>query len=138
MSKSVGNVVYPQKVADSLGAETLRLWVAATDYSGELSISDEILKRVVEAYRRIRNTLKFLLGNIADFDFERDALPIDELLEIDRYALALTEQMQQRALGYYEKYEFHPIVRSEERRVGKERRTVRSEEQVRERNKKRR
>jgi len=110
MSKSVGNVVYPQKVADSLGAETLRLWVAATDYSGELSISDEILKRVVEAYRRIRNTLKFLLGNIADFDFERDALPIDELLEIDRYALALTEQMQQRALGYYEKYEFHPIV----------------------------
>lgn len=110
MSKSVGNVVYPQKIADSLGAEILRLWVAATDYSGELSISDEILKRVVESYRRIRNTLKFLLGNIADFNPETDAVPIDELLEIDRYALALTDQMQARALQHYEKYEFHPIV----------------------------
>ncbi|HLS21737.1 MAG TPA: isoleucine--tRNA ligase [Paenalcaligenes sp.] len=110
MSKSVGNVIYPQKVADSLGAEILRLWVAATDYSGELSISDEILKRVVESYRRIRNTLKFLLGNIADFDPATDAVPVDQLLEIDRYALALTAQMQAQALKYYDKYEFHPIV----------------------------
>jgi isoleucyl-tRNA synthetase len=68
MSKSKGNVIAPQKIADTLGAEILRLWVAATDYSGELSISDEILKRVVEAYRRIRNTLRFLLANTADFD----------------------------------------------------------------------
>ncbi|HLR30380.1 MAG TPA: isoleucine--tRNA ligase [Paenalcaligenes sp.] len=110
MSKSVGNVVYPQKIADSLGAEILRLWVAATDYSGELFISDEILKRVVESYRRIRNTLKFLLGNLADFDPQKNAVPVDDLLEIDRYALALTEQMQARALQHYEKYEFHPIV----------------------------
>ena len=110
MSKSVGNVVFPQKIADSLGAEILRLWVAATDYSGELSISDEILKRVVESYRRIRNTLKFLLGNLADFDPQTHAVPIDDLLEVDRYALALTDQMQARALQYYEKYEFHPIV----------------------------
>ncbi len=110
MSKSIGNVVYPQKIADSLGAEILRLWVAATDYSGELSISEEILKRVVESYRRIRNTLKFLLGNIADFDPQTDAVPIEELLEIDRYALALTDNMQRRALQHYEKYEFHPIV----------------------------
>ncbi|HLR81788.1 MAG TPA: isoleucine--tRNA ligase [Paenalcaligenes sp.] len=110
MSKSVGNVVYPQKIADSLGAEILRLWVAATDYSGELFISDEILKRVVESYRRIRNTLKFLLGNLADFDPQENAVPVDDLLEIDRYALALTEQMQARALQHYEKYEFHPIV----------------------------
>src|SRR5690606_10213595 len=73
MSKSVGNVVAPQKVSDSLGAEILRLWTAATDYSGELSISDEILKRVVEGYRRIRNTLKFLLGNLSDFDASRDS-----------------------------------------------------------------
>ena len=68
MSKSLGNVVAPQKVSDTLGAEILRLWVASTDFSGELAISDEILKRVVESYRRIRNTLRFLLANTADFD----------------------------------------------------------------------
>jgi isoleucyl-tRNA synthetase len=71
MSKSKGNVIAPQKVSDTLGADILRLWTAATDYSGELSISDEILKRVVEAYRRIRNTLRFLLANTADFDAAR-------------------------------------------------------------------
>lgn len=110
MSKSVGNVIVPQTIADTLGAEILRLWAAATDYSGELSISDEILKRVVEAYRRIRNTLKFLLGNIADFDIEKNAIPIDRLLEIDRYALGMTAQMQEQALAHYMSYEFHPIV----------------------------
>ncbi|MFX7829100.1 class I tRNA ligase family protein, partial [Acinetobacter baumannii] len=76
MSKSKGNVVAPQKVSDSLGAEILRLWVASTDYSGELSISDEILKRVVEAYRRIRNTLRFLLSNTSDFDPAQHAVPV--------------------------------------------------------------
>ena len=76
MSKSKGNVVAPQKVSETLGAEVLRLWVAATDYSGELSISDEILKRVVESYRRIRNTLRFLLANTSDFDAARDAVPV--------------------------------------------------------------
>ncbi len=85
MSKSKGNVVEPQKVSNTLGAEILRLWVAATDYSGELFISDEILKRVVESYRRIRNTLRFLLANTSDFDPASDAVPIDQLLEIDRY-----------------------------------------------------
>jgi isoleucyl-tRNA synthetase len=84
MSKSRGNVIAPQEVADELGADILRLWVAATDYSGELSISREILNRVVEAYRRIRNTLRFLLANLADFDPARDALPVDDWLEIDR------------------------------------------------------
>ena len=110
MSKSVGNVMVPQEIADTLGAEILRLWTAATDYSGELSISDEILKRVVEAYRRIRNTLKFLLGNIVDFDIEKDGIAIDRLLDIDRYALGMTAQMQAQALKHYEVYEFHPIV----------------------------
>ena len=82
-------MIAPQKVADTLGAEILRLWVASTDYSGELSISDEILKRVVESYRRIRNTLRFLLANIGDFDLERDMrCRSAEWLEIDRYALA--------------------------------------------------
>ncbi|ANN77388.1 isoleucine--tRNA ligase [Bordetella flabilis] len=110
MSKSVGNVIAPQKVSDSLGAEILRLWVASTDYSGELSISDEILKRVVESYRRIRNTLRFLLANLADFDAVSMTVPYGERFEIDRYALAMTAQMQQEILTHYEKYDFHPAV----------------------------
>lgn len=110
MSKSMGNVIAPQKVSDTLGADILRLWVAATDYSGELSISDEILKRVTEAYRRIRNTLRFLLSNTADFDPARDAVAIDELLEIDRYALASMKSLQSEVMAHYEKFEFHPIV----------------------------
>ncbi len=110
MSKSKGNVVSPQKVADSLGAEILRLWVAATDYSGELSISDEILKRVVEGYRRIRNTLRFLLANTADFDAARDAVPIADLLEIDRFALAQAQSMAIAVEGDYDRYEFHLVV----------------------------
>ncbi len=110
MSKSLGNTVVPQKIADSLGAEILRLWAASTDYSGELSISDEILKRVVEGYRRIRNTLKFLLGNLADFDLASDAIDMDQLLDIDRYAIAMTEAMQAEVRAHYAKYEFHPAV----------------------------
>jgi isoleucyl-tRNA synthetase len=110
MSKSMGNVIAPQKVSDTLGADILRLWVASTDYSGELSISDEILKRVVEAYRRIRNTLRFLLANISDFDAARDALPPSQWLEIDRYAVALTAQMQSAITADYLRYEFHPAM----------------------------
>ncbi|HJV85452.1 MAG TPA: isoleucine--tRNA ligase [Noviherbaspirillum sp.] len=110
MSKSKGNVVAPQKVSDTLGAEILRLWVASTDYSGELSISDEILKRVVEAYRRIRNTLRFLLANTSDFDPKTDAVPLDELVEIDRYAIARMAQLQAEILQHFEVYEFHPVV----------------------------
>ncbi|MFC5300483.1 isoleucine--tRNA ligase [Azospira restricta] len=112
MSKSKGNVIAPQKVSDTLGADILRLWVAATDYSGELSISDEILKRVVEAYRRIRNTLRFLLANTADFDAAKDMLPVAEWLEIDRYALAMTRQMQADAEADYARYEFHRVVQA--------------------------
>lgn len=110
MSKSVGNVVAPQKVSDTLGAEILRLWTASTDYSGELSISDEILKRVVEGYRRIRNTLKFLLGNLQDFDPATDMVPLDQMLEIDRYALAMTAAMQAEVVECFQRYEFHPAV----------------------------
>ncbi|WP_073104184.1 isoleucine--tRNA ligase [Pollutimonas bauzanensis] len=110
MSKSVGNVIAPQKVSDSLGAEILRLWTAATDYSGELSISDEILKRVVEGYRRIRNTLKFLLGNLQDFNAASDSVELEHMFEIDRYALAMTAAMQAETLANYKRYEFHPIV----------------------------
>src|SRR5699024_3650003 len=110
MSKSVGNVVVPQKVSDSLGAEILRLWTASTDYSGELTISDEILKRVVESYRRIRSTIKFLLGNLCDFDPAQHSLPVDELFEIDQYAMAMTEAVQTEVLEQYRTYEFHPAI----------------------------
>jgi isoleucyl-tRNA synthetase len=122
MSKSRGNVIAPQEVADELGADILRLWVAATDYSGELSISREILKRVVESYRRIRNTLRFLLANLADFELARDALPVDEWLEIDRYAWVMMHDLQMdivpsgpgagspAAPGHYGAYEFHLVA----------------------------
>ncbi|HEY9098831.1 MAG TPA: isoleucine--tRNA ligase [Thiobacillus sp.] len=110
MSKSKGNVIAPQKVMDQYGADILRLWVATTDYSGELTISDEILKRVVEGYRRIRNTLKFLLANLSDFDPQAHAQPVENWLEIDRYALAMTRQLQGELQAHYDAYEFHFIV----------------------------
>jgi isoleucyl-tRNA synthetase len=110
MSKSVGNTVAPQKVSDTLGADILRLWVAATDYTSELSISDEILKRVTESYRRIRNTLRFLLANTSDFNPKTNTVPVSELLEIDRYALADMAALQAELTAHYERYEFHPIV----------------------------
>ncbi|MFM1827602.1 MAG: hypothetical protein RLY67_983 [Pseudomonadota bacterium] len=110
MSKSMGNVIAPQKISETLGADILRLWVAATDYSGELSISDTILKRVVEAYRRLRNTLTFLLGNLGDFNPAIDRIEWDEMAELDRYAVALARQMQTEVLGLYANYSFHPAV----------------------------
>jgi isoleucyl-tRNA synthetase len=110
MSKSLGNVIAPQKVVGTLGADILRLWVASTDYSGELSISDEILKRVVESYRRIRNTLRFLLANISDFDPTRDTLPPEHWLEIDRYALATLAALQSDVIREYEQFRFHLIA----------------------------
>ena len=110
MSKSLGNGIDPVELAQKMGAEIMRLWVAATDYSGEMSIGEEILKRVVESYRRIRNTLRFLLANTSDFDVTRHAVPVDEMLEIDRYALALTAQMQAEVLESCQRYEFHPVI----------------------------
>jgi isoleucyl-tRNA synthetase len=110
MSKSLGNVVVPQEISGKLGAEIIRLWVASTDYSGDLNIDDKILARVVDAYRRIRNTLRFLLANVSDFDPVHDAVPDSQLLEIDRYALARAAQVQADILRHYEVYEFHPVV----------------------------
>jgi isoleucyl-tRNA synthetase len=110
MSKSLGNGIDPHDVANRLGAEIIRLWIASTDYSGELAISEEILKRVTESYRRIRNTLRFLLANLSDFDFAKHAQPVGEWLEIDRYAVALADELQKDILAHYEKYEFHPVV----------------------------
>ena len=110
MSKSLGNGVDPQKTSEKLGAEIIRLWVAASDYSGDIAGDDKILARVVDAYRRIRNTLRFLLANVSDFDAAQDAVPLSELLEIDRYALARAAQMQAEVLAHFEDYEFHPVV----------------------------
>ncbi|MDC7712933.1 isoleucine--tRNA ligase [Vogesella sp. LYT5W] len=111
MSKSKGNVVAPQKVNDSLGADILRLWVASTDYSGELAISDEILKRVTESYRRLRNTFRFLLANLSDFDPMEHAVPFGNMLEIDRYALLMAKEMQEKVTGeLYPRYAFHHAV----------------------------
>jgi isoleucyl-tRNA synthetase len=110
MSKSEGNVVVPQAVSGKLGAEIIRLWCASTDYSGDLAIDDKILARVVDAYRRIRNTLRFLMANVSDFDPATDAVPFEQMLEIDRYALSRAAQLQADILAHYEVYEFHPVV----------------------------
>jgi isoleucyl-tRNA synthetase len=110
MSKSLGTGLAPQKVMDTLGADVLRLWTASTDYSGELSLSEEILKRVVEAYRRIRNTLRFLLANLDDFDPKAHQLPVSQWIEIDRYALQMSERLQRQVLKDYEEFEFHFVA----------------------------
>ena len=122
MSKSLGNFIALNEVTSKLGAEIIRLWCASTDYSGDLAIDDKILARVVDAYRRIRNTLRFLLANTSDFDAATDAVPLAEMLEIDRWALARTAALQSDIVGdfdaargvfvggHYGDYEFHPVV----------------------------
>ena len=110
MSKSLGNVMAPQEISDKMGAEIVRLWVASTDYSGDLNIDDKILARVVDAYRRIRNTMRFLLANVSDFDPAKDAVADADLLEIDRFALSRAAQLQADILVHFKDYEFHPVV----------------------------
>ncbi|KAF7599818.1 MAG: isoleucine--tRNA ligase [Candidatus Dactylopiibacterium carminicum] len=112
MSKSLKNTIAPEEITDKMGAEILRLWAASTDYSGEIAASKEILARVVEVYRRVRNTLRFLLANTADFNIDTDALPVEQWLEIDRYALGLTRDLVARAETDYTKYEFHRVVQA--------------------------
>ncbi len=109
-SKSRGNVVDPNDVNAKMGAEITRLWVASTDYSGDLNIGKTILARVVDTYRRVRNTLKFLMANVSDFDPVKDAVPLADMLEIDRYALSRLAQLQTDILAHYAVYEFHPVV----------------------------
>jgi isoleucyl-tRNA synthetase len=110
MSKSAGNGVDPQETSKKLGAEIIRLWVAASDYSGDIAGDEKILARVVDTYRRVRNTLKFLLANVSDFDPTTDAVTPHQMLEIDRYALSRAAQLQSDILSHYEVYEFHPVV----------------------------
>jgi isoleucyl-tRNA synthetase len=109
MSKSLGNVVVPAKIMNQLGADILRLWVASVDYQADVRISDDILKQVAEVYRKIRNTFRFLLGNLADFDVARDALPAEELREVDRYMLVKLNDLIAKVKESYENYEFAAI-----------------------------
>jgi len=109
MSKALGNVIAPNEITKKYGAEILRLWTAAEDYREDIRVSDEILKRLVEAYRRVRNTFRFLLGNLNDFDPEKDAVGLDVLPEIDRYALIRLGELIRKVTGWYEDFEFHRI-----------------------------
>ena len=109
MSKSLGNTVAPQKVVSTLGADVLRLWVASTDYANEIAVSDEILKRMSDSYRRIRNTARFLLGNLAGFDPARDMVPAAGLVELDRWVVARTRELQAELVAAYRDYDFHLI-----------------------------
>jgi isoleucyl-tRNA synthetase len=109
MSKSLGNIISPQSVFNSLGADVLRLWVAATDYRGEMSASDEILKRTSDAYRRIRNTARFLLGNLDGFDPAEHAVDMESLVALDRWAISRARELQVSIADSYDKYEFHRV-----------------------------
>ena len=112
MSKSAGNVIAPEEVISKLGADVLRLWVAAEDYKDDIKISDEILKRLADAYFRIRNTFRFLLGNLYDFQPEKDTVPYPELYEIDRWALYRLHKLIGRVREAYERFEFHVVYHS--------------------------
>jgi isoleucyl-tRNA synthetase len=109
MSKSLGNVIAPQKVMQSLGADVLRLWVASTDYSNEMSVSEEILRRMSDSYRRMRNTARFLLGNLAGFDPGKDAVAVTDMVALDRWALRRAAELQDEILAAYRSYDFHLI-----------------------------
>jgi isoleucyl-tRNA synthetase len=109
MSKSVGNILAPQKLTGTLGADVVRLWVAATDYSNEMSVSDEILKRMADSYRRMRNTLRFLLGNLHGFDPKQHAVPWDEQVAIDQWATSKAFALQNEVETAYRNYAFHDI-----------------------------
>jgi len=109
MSKSRGNVVAPQKIMKTLGADILRLWVSSTDYTGEVSVSDEILKRTADAYRRIRNTARFMLANMDGFDPAQNCLNVEQMLPLDRWIVVKAEFLQQEIIGAYEQYDFHQV-----------------------------
>jgi isoleucyl-tRNA synthetase len=109
MSKSVGNTVAPQQILKTLGADILRLWVAATDYSGEMSVSDEILKRTADSYRRMRNTLRFLLANLNGFDPQQHAVQASDMLALDQWAVSQAYYLQERIRRAYDEYQFHRI-----------------------------
>jgi isoleucyl-tRNA synthetase len=109
MSKSLGNILAPQKLTSTLGADVIRLWVAATDYANEMSVSEEIFKRIGDSYRRMRNTLRFLLGNLSGFDPKEHAVAFDDLVAIDQWIISKTFNLQNDVVTAYRNYEFHKI-----------------------------
>ena len=110
MSKSIGNIVTPQEVMDKFGGDILRLWVASTDYTGEMTVSDEILKRAADSYRRIRNTARFLLANLNGFDPQRDSVKPEDMMSLDRWAVACALDAQKEIKYAYDNYQFHTVV----------------------------
>ena len=112
MSKSLGNYVAPQQIMDQYGAEVLRLWAASVDFVDDVSISDTILERLSEAYRKLRNTFRYTLGNLADFDPERDAAPGGALLELDQWILVRAADLVRDCRAFYEEYAFHRVYRA--------------------------
>lgn len=110
MSKSLGNIVTPQEVMNKLGADILRLWIASTDYSGEMSYSDEIIKRSADSYRRIRNTARFLLANLNGFDPAKDMVKPEDMVVLDRWAVSMAKEAQEQIIQAYENYDFHKVV----------------------------
>lgn len=109
MSKSLGNITSPQDIIKEYGADLLRLWVASTDYRNEMVLSDEVINHAVEGYRRVRNTARFLLGNLADYDHDKSAVPHEQLLRLDRWAICRCAQLQQEIMEAYDKYQFHLV-----------------------------
>jgi len=107
MSKSLGNVIAPEEVVNKYGAEILRLWVSSEDYRGDIRLSQEILDRLVEAYRRLRNTFRYLLGSLYDFDASKDSVSYENLFEIDRWVLHRLQELIESVTGAYERFEFH-------------------------------
>ncbi|NQU74527.1 MAG: class I tRNA ligase family protein, partial [Candidatus Omnitrophica bacterium] len=112
MSKSTGNVISPQDVIKDYGADILRLWVASSDYSEDIRISDQILTRLADAYRKIRNTYRFILGNLTDFNAQKDSVKPEEMLEIDRWALSETYKLLESTTRFYDKFSFHDVFHS--------------------------
>ena len=112
MSKSLGNVIPPQKVVNSLGADILRLWIGSTDYSGEMTVSDEILNRSADSYRRIRNTMRFMLANMQGFDPKHDLVDMKDMLVLDRWIVSKTHDLQQQVINEYDNYNFHFVMKA--------------------------
>tara|TARA_B110000967_G_scaffold65900_1_gene68007 strand:+ start:606 stop:3374 length:2769 start_codon:yes stop_codon:yes gene_type:complete len=112
MSKSLGNVIPPQKVVNSLGADILRLWIGSTDYSGEMTVSDEILSRSADSYRRIRNTIRFMLANMQGFDPSNDLVDVDQMLILDKWIVSKTSELQIEVISEYDSYNFHYAMKS--------------------------
>jgi isoleucyl-tRNA synthetase len=112
MHKSAGNVIFPEDLIKKYGAETLRLWVAGEDYRDNIRLSQEIMQRLTEAYRRIRNTCRYLLGNLSDFDPQTDRVPYEEMEELDRLALHRLQNLNERVLDFYKNFDFHLIYHS--------------------------